>query len=304
MSTERRAVPLIEPESGPDAVVDLPCETGEGPLWDNRRQVLFWQDIPTGRLYRFDPTAGTNTIVYQHNAMIGGTTLQEDGSMILFCSERAIVHLDPDSGKTKVLVDRIPEEASNRFNDVEAAPDGGIFCGTLSGTSGAPAHLYRFAPDGTLTMLFDDIGLSNGIGFSPDRRTMYLSDTNNRRIYRMDYDDTTGSVTNRSILIADHPGEGYPDGMTVDAGGDLWIARWDGRAVYRHRPDGTCVGRVLIPARKVSSIAFGGSDCRDAYVTSALGSESRPEEGELAGSLFRLRLPTRGVPPYRSRIEV
>lgn len=303
MTENHDATPFIEPESGPDLLVDLPCRTGEGPLWDDRRQALFWLDIPPGRVYRYDPATGVNALVFEHEHEVGGCTLQEDGSLLLFCSFGTILCLDPESGSVRTVVARIDAEADSRFNDVEAAPDGSVLCGTMP-TKDRRARLYRLATDGSLTVLFDDIGLSNGIGFSPDRRTMYHSDTNTRRIYALDYDPATGAIDNRRILIENPAGEGFPDGMTVDREGTLWSARWDGRALYAYTPAGQALGRVKFPVRKVSSIAFGGPGCATGFVTTAASNGRDAFEGDLAGSLFSVDLGVAGVPPFRSRIAV
>lgn len=301
MSENHDTTPFIEPESGPNLLVDLPCKTGEGPIWDDRRNVLFWADIPPGRIYRYDPATAKNDLVFQHDHEVGGSTLQDDGSLLLFCSYGTILRLDPDTGEVSTVVASIDAEADSRFNDVEAAPDGSVLCGTMPSKS-HKARLYRLLPDGTLSLLFDDIGLSNGVGFSPDRRTMYHSDTNTRRIYALDYDPESGDIANRRILIENPSGEGYPDGMTVDAEGTIWSARWDGRALYAYSPDGNPIGRVKFPVRKVSSVAFGGPDCATAFITTA-ASQGRDEfEGPLAGSLFAVNLGVTGVPPFRSNV--
>ena len=303
MSDRRDSIPFIEPESGPNVLVDLPCQTGEGPIWDDRRNVLFWVDIPPGRIYRYTPATGTNDLVFTHGHEVGGITLQEDGSLLLFCSFGTVLHLDPDSGTVTTVIEQIDAEADSRFNDVEAAPDGSVLCGTMP-SAAHPGRLYRLFPDRTLTLLFDDIGLSNGIGFSPDRRTMYHADTNTRRIYALDYDPATGDIANRRILIGDPAGEGFPDGMTVDAEGTLWSARWDGRALYAYTPEGTAIGRVKFPVRKVSSIAFGGPGYATAFVTTAAANGRDETEGLLAGSLFAVDLGVVGVPPFRSSIAI
>lgn len=301
MSENHDTTPFIEPESGPDLLVDLPCKTGEGPIWDERRNVLFWTDIPPGRIYRYDPATAKNDLVFQHDHEVGGSTLQDDGSLLLFCSFGTILRLDPDTGEIITVVASIDAEADSRFNDVEAAPDGSVLCGTMPSKS-HKARLYRLYPDGTLSLLFDDIGLSNGIGFSPDHRTMYHSDTNTRRIYALDYDPETGDITNRRILIENPSGEGYPDGMTVDDEGTIWSARWDGRALYAYSPEGKPIGRVKFPVRKVSSIAFGGPNCATAFVTTAASNGRDEFEGLLAGSLFSVDLGVSGVPPFRSKV--
>lgn len=282
-----------------ELAVDETSGTGEGPLWDEDARVLYWVDIPTGRLFAFDPARSRNTLVHQHDGMIGGYTLQEDGSLLLFGDRGRIVHLQ--DGQTRVIVDEIPAEREGRFNDVIADPKGRIFCGTMP-SGNALARLYRLDPDGTLALVFDDIGLSNGLGFSPDNSVLYHTDSNRHRIYRLDYDAGTGALSDRQVLI-ETPDDGtVPDGMAVDREGTIWSARWDGRALYRYDAEGQPLGTVPMPVRKVSSVAFGGEDLDTAYVTTAGGQNRGEVEGDKAGSLFRVNLGVRGRAPFRSRI--
>lgn len=294
----RQETPVLEVHDL-ELVVDEPSGTGEGPVWDEDAQLLYWVDIPTGRLFAFDPARSRNTLVHQHNGMIGGYTLQEDGSFLLFGDRGRIVHLR--DGVTTVIVDEIPAERMGRFNDVIADPRGRVFCGTMPDDDNL-ARLYRLDPDGTLSLVFEDIGLSNGLGFSPDDSVLYHTDSNAHRIYRLDYDASTGEVSNRQILV-ETPDDGtVPDGMTVDREGTIWSARWDGHALYRYDPVGQLLGTVPMPVRKISSIAFGGQDLGTAYVTTAGGNNRGEVEGAKAGSLFRLDLGARGRAPFRSRI--
>ncbi len=283
----------------PVVVVDLPSQTGEGPLWNQHERKVYWVDIPPGRLYRYDPDAGENVIVYQHSAAIGGYTFQADGSILLFCAKGQVLRWHEEEVTT--IVDEIPEESGGRFNDVIAGPDGHVFCGTMP-TGNGRARLYRLELDGSLTTLFDDIGLSNGFGFSPDNRTMYHTDTTGGVIYRLDYEPGTGEVSNRQVLVRVPAGEGMPDGMAVDAEGAIWSARWDGHALYKYRDTGELLGMVPFPVRKVSSLTFGGDDLGTAYVTTAGGSDRGDVEGSLAGSLFRTDLGVKGRPAFLSRI--
>lgn len=282
-------------------LVNEPCETGEGPLWQEDEQALYWLDIPTGRLFRYDPETQVNEVAYQHDAMIGGFTFQADGSMLLFCSHGKILHWS--AGIVSTLVDNIPREHNGRFNDVITDPAGRVFCGTMPTEDGL-ARLYRLDTDGTLTCVFDDIGLSNGMGFSHDRTTMFHTDTNFRTVYRMDYDEHTGAVTNRTPLVRTPQDGGAPDGMCIDATGDIWSARWDGHGVFRYSSKGELTGFVHLPARKVSSVTFGGADYQTAFVTTAGGHLRGAEEGELAGSLFSIDLRVQGKPAFRSHIVV
>lgn len=287
-----------------DAVVlvDLPCETGEGPLWDDRTQTLTWNDIPPGTLYRYSPANGTNVVEYQHEAAVGGHTLQEDDSLVIFGADGKILILR--DGEITTIQEAIPEVVGSRFNDVAAGPRGEVFCGTMPLKLG-DARLYRLDPDGLLHLVWDDIALSNGIGFSPDEKTFYLSDSNNRLIYRADYNKADGSLSNREVLIRLDDDSAVPDGMTVDANGDLWVAIWDGSCVLHYSAAGELIDKVNFPVKKVSSINFGGLEFGTAYVTTAGGQNREGNDGPLAGSLFAVDLPgVRGKSDFRSRILI
>ena len=287
----------------PEVVFDAPCEIGEGPLWHEDEQTLYWVDISAGRVYRYDPASGENAVAYQHDAMVGGFTIQANGSLLLFCSRGAILHLR--KGKATPVIDEIPAERDGRFNDVIADPEGRVFCGTMPNRKGV-ARLYRLDPDSTLTEVYPDIGLSNGMGFSPDLQTFYHTDTGHRCIYRMDYDRATGELANRSVLLRTPADEGGPDGMAVAADGTIWSARWGGRALFHYDAAGELLGAVPFPVLKVSSVTFGGPDVTTAYVTTACGEGGgrNDDEGHLAGSLFRVDLGAQGTAPFRSRIGI
>jgi len=287
------------PASTPEVVVDHPSETGEGPLWNDREQALYWVDIPAGQLFRYDPATGQNALVHTHSAMVGGYTFQDDDSILLFCSRGTILRWK--DGAVETVVDEIPGEVDGRFNDVCTGPDGHVYCGTMP-TESHLGRLYRLELDGTVTELYDDIGLSNGFGFSPDNAVMYFTDSNERLIYRIRYEAGTGELRDREVLVRTAQDESVPDGMTTDADGVIWSARWDGRAVFTYSDTGQLLGKVTFPVRKVSSVAFGGAGLTDAYVTTAGGNNRGETEGELAGSLFRINLGVRGRPPFRSRI--
>jgi D-xylonolactonase len=285
----------------PELVVDLPCVTGEGPLWHPHEEVLYWVDIPAGRLYRYDPATGENVTFFQHEAEIGGFTFQSDGAILLFCSYGTILRLYENA--VTVVVASIPGEEGSRFNDVVAAPGGQVFCGTMP-SGDIPGRLYRLDHDGSLTTLFDDIGCSNGFGFTADEGTMYYTDSNRKMIWTISLDPVTGNIGGREELIDTSHGPGIPDGMCVDADGNIWSARWDGNALYHYAADGTALGRVPFPVRKVSSVAFGGADFGTAYVTTAGGDQRGDIEGDLAGSLFRVNLGVKGKPVFFSRVLI
>lgn len=283
----------------PELLVDHPSETGEGPLWHEESGTLLWVDIPNGILFRYDPETRENTTVYMHDGMLGGYTIQADGSLVLFCDAGRILRLIGE--EPEIIVPEIDALRDSRFNDVIADPEGRVFAGTMP-RGDLPAQLYRLDPDGSLTLVIDDLTLANGMGFSPDLSTFYLTDSNSRRIFRMPYDQESGELGVKEVLVT-VPEEGtVPDGMTVDTNGNIWSARWDGRGIYQYTPDGKLLGRVAFPVRKVSSVTFGGPGYDTAYVTTAGGSNRNAGEGLTAGSLYRIDLKAAGTPPFRSRI--
>jgi sugar lactone lactonase YvrE len=284
-----------------ERIADEHCDTTEGPLWHEDLQELFWLDIPAGRLYRYDPDAGTYVLAYQGSGQIGGYTIQEDGDLLMFGERGRIWLWSPRTGAEREVIEEIPAERGTRFNDVIADPEGRVFAGTMP-DGDRSGHLYRLDPDGSLTLVLDDAGVSNGMDFAPDLTGMYHTNTSNRTISRYHYDRASGEIAFDAVVVQVPAGEGSPDGMTLDEHGDFWSARWDGGALFHYSPSGQLLGSKAFPARKVSSITFGGGDWTDAYVTLAGGTD-REAEGEGAGSLYRTALGVAGRPPFRSRIR-
>lgn len=282
----------------PELIADYACETGEGPLWHPDEKRLYWADIPRGRMFRYDPAAGQHEQFYD-GEVVGGFTIQQDGALLLFMARGAIA-IWREGQDLDFVVQELEHEAESRFNDVIADPAGRVFCGTMP----SPDHLgrlYRLDPDGTISEVLDEVGCSNGMGFTADRKRMYFTDSPTKRIDVFDYDEETGAVANRRPFVDVGDEEGIPDGMTVDVEGGVWGARWDGGCLVRYSPDGVEERRMEFPARKVSSATFGGDDYGDLYVTTAGGGE-KATEGHGAGALFRVRPGVRGVAEYRSRI--
>jgi len=282
----------------PEMVVDIQCETGENPLWHPVEKRLYWTDIPRGHLYCYNPATGEHRRVYEGEP-VGGFTIQADGSLLLFMARGAIKVWR--GGALMTVIDEIPAERGSRFNDVIADPAGRVFCGTMS----SEAHLgrlYLLDTDGTLRLVLKDVQTSNGMGFTPDQKGFYYTDSGKREIYRFKYDPWSGSISHRQLFASVPEGEGAPDGMTVDAEGRVWSARWGGGCVVRYNADGTAVEqRIEFPARKVASLTFGGDDLKDLYVTTA-GGQDRENEGPGAGAVFRVRPGVRGLPEFQSRV--
>ena len=290
--------PIIQ-ECSPqlEIIADYGCETGENPLWHVQEQRLYWTDIPTGRLFRYDPSNGKHEQIYQGRP-VGGFTFEADGGLLLF-RDRGNVALWRE-GKVVEIVDEIAEERESRFNDVIADPVGRVFCGTMSSES-SKGRLYRLDLDGRIAQILESVGCSNGMGFSPDLRTFYHTDSFAGEIYRFDYRIENGFLSNRRTFATIPESEGLPDGLAVDQDGGVWSALWDGSGLIRLDQGGNVAMRVRFPTRKVSSLTFGGVNLRDIYATTA-GGDRKQENGAAAGSLFRLRLNAVGRPEFPSRV--
>ena len=321
-----------------DTVANYACKTGEGPLWHPREKKLYWSDIPTGRLFTFDPVAGggngggdggkgKSEKVYEGRP-VGGFTVQSDGQLLLFRDGGNVVTWH-EGEVTSTIIDKIEDEAGTRFNDVIADPEGRVFAGSMAVKRGGkvvrPGRLYRFEPDGSYKMVLDNVGLPNGMGFTPGAGgengggnggggQMAFTDSSNRVIWMFEYDRRDGKLSNGRKLISVPEGEGVPDGLCIDAGGHIWSARWDGHGVYQYDANGELVDKIELPTGKISSVTFaprpdptpdaeGEGRLVDMYVTSAGGDGEHPGKGP-AGALFRLRPGQIGQPEHRSRIGV
>jgi len=284
----------------PELIADCGCHTGENPLWHPSEQCLYWTDIPRGRLYCYDPRKDHYQSFYL-GTPIGGFTVQSDGALLLFMAGGAVAKWT--NGQTEHILKGLPDERESRFNDVIADPAGRVFCGTMP-VGRRPGRLYRFDPDGSLHLVVKKIGLPNGMGFTPDHRGLYCTDSLTRSIYLFDYNVKTGALNNQRTWLQIPEGTGVPDGMTVDSQGNVWSASWDGSALYCYSPEGIETARIKFPARKVTSVTFGGLDLEDLFITTAHTDGLRAVEGARAGALFRLRPGVRGKPEFCSRIKM
>jgi D-xylono/L-arabinono-1,4-lactonase len=286
-----------------ELVASPDCEIGENPLWHRDIAKLFFVDIPTGTFYTYHP-ARRDCSIFHRTRVTGGFTLQQDGSLLLFQDGR-IATLRLDGTLRQVASDQCP--GNDRFNDVIADPEGRVFAGAMGGNG----RILRFDLDGTVTEMADGFQGPNGMGFTPDLRGLYFTDSPARTIYYFDYDRKTGSLSNRRTFVEIPVDEGLPDGMTVDAEGYVWSAIWFGGRLKRYAPDGRWDRDVFLPVVQVSSVTFGGPELADMYITttsSTTADSLRPAacdpKAARGGDLYRARLPgVRGKLPFHSRIK-
>lgn len=281
----------------PELIADYACHIGENPLWHPLEHRLYWTDIPTGRLFQFDPGTGEHRQIFAGRP-VGGFTFQADGGLLLFMDRGTIGSWR--NGELTDLLSSLPQERHSRFNDVYADRTGRVFCGTMS-TDQQPGRLYRLDTDGHLHLVLEGIGCSNGIAISEDQKDFYYTDSFARQIYRFDYDDITGNLENKEVF-ATFREDGLPDGITLDTEGRLWVALWGGGCIVRLSEQGSIVEKYELPVAKVASLTFAGEDLDDLYVSTA-GGDDKTANGSLAGAVFRFRTSSRGLPENVSRVS-
>jgi sugar lactone lactonase YvrE len=281
-------------------ILDAKATLGEGAVWHDRAERLYWVDVELGRLHVFDPAGGGDRS-FDVGQTISAVVPRARGGMML-ALRHGFGAFDPQTGQVEPWCN--PEEhlPQNRFNDGKCDPAGRFWAGTLSlNRQPGAASLYCLDPDGAVRTMLRGLTNSNGIAWSLDRATMYHIDTPTRQATAYDYDMATGRIENPRTAIIVPPECGKPDGMTVDAEGMLWIALWEGGCVGRWDPQsGAMLGTIAVPARRTTSCAFGGPGLRDLYITTArVGlSESELARQPHAGGLFRARPGVAGVPAF------
>jgi sugar lactone lactonase YvrE len=283
----------------PELLFDTKALLGEGPIWDARTQTLYWIDILQKRIYV------EGTILAQLDDFIGCIAPRNGGGLILALSgdegRFGFASLEVDSGKLTPLASPRNEPSNNRFNDGKCDPRGRFLAGTMDlGESDPTGSLYSFDRK-TITKLLSNVTISNGMTWSPDHKTFYYIDTPTRNVMAFDYDVETGAIADPRLAVHVPEPLGWPDGMTSDTHGNLWIAMWGGAQVTKWNPhSGELLEQIAVPARNVSSCIFGGRDRNELYLTSARKGldEATLVEYPLTGGVFRLETNVEGMPAF------
>ncbi len=294
-----------------ELLLDARAALGEGPAWDAKTQTLYWVDILAKRIHAFQDG---RDIVLQLDETVGCAAPRRMGGLVA-ALRASFVTLEWGAARTlasgasagdgippRTFLASVSEPASNRFNDGKCDPAGRLFAGTMNMNEKSPSgNLYSLEAGKPPRKLLDGVTISNGLAWSPDYKTFYYIDTPTRLVRAFDYDLDTGDIANPRVVIEVPESVGWPDGMTSDMEGRLWIALWGGSRVARWNPlTGQKEAEIVVPAPHVTSCVFGGARRDILYVTTArVGlDESALAQNPLSGGVFQIQTQTEGLPTF------
>lgn len=258
----------------------------EGPHWDAQNNLIYCVSIEDNMIYAIDPETG-EVGTYLTEGPVGCAVLDQKG-MILEAEKSGIFRIDPRT-KEKQLVAKAHDDERIRYNDGKLDPKGRLLVGTMGydKTYEGESALYAIEKDGTVRTVLDGLTLANGMGWSPDGKTLYFIDTPTKKVGSYAYDPETGEAIFEKYVIEITDGSN-PDGMCVDMEGMIWVAQYGGEKVCRWDPEsGGKLEEIRMPVKNVTSCCLGGENLEYLYITTAKDGETQEA---LAGGLFRVKL--------------
>lgn len=291
-----------------ELLLDAQATLGEGPAWDAKTQTLYWVDILGKRVHAWKD--GRNDFL-QLDEFVGCVAPRRDGGLAA-ALHASFVTLDwrverdgipfAEYHSAPHVVASVTEPVTNRFNDGKCDPAGRFLAGTMDmGEKNPSGNLYSLEAGKSPRKLLDGIRISNGLAWSPNSKIFYYIDTPTRQVRAYDYDLDTGNISNLRVVVDVPASMGWPDGMTSDMEGRLWIALWGGARVSRWNPaTGRCEAEIPVPALQTSSCVFGSPRRDILYVTSArVGMDtSALAKYPLSGGVFQIQTQTEGIPTF------
>ncbi|NQX70299.1 SMP-30/gluconolactonase/LRE family protein [Paenibacillus alba] len=281
-------------------VLDAKAILGEGPSWHAAQRKLYWVDIVGKTFHQFDPATGHN-----EQFPVGeyvGAVVSAGANKVMLATQSGFQAYDLVSRELTPLVDPESHQPGNRFNDGKCDSRGRFWAGTMEiAETEATGALYVLDNEASCRKVVDNVGVSNGIAWSLDETEMYYVDSLKKLVYAFAFDAVKGEISNSRVLIDFQTEQGFPDGMTSDAEGMLWIAHWDGWQVSRWDPKtAQKLASIPVPVAKVSSCVFGGEELDTLYITTA-SKGVQPEqmaEQPHAGGIFAVKPGVKGTQTY------
>lgn len=273
-------------------VLEVRNVIGEGPVWHSQEQCLYWVNfIEQYQILRFFPQT-RRMEVFETGVPVMALGIRKAGGFIA-ATGLGIASWETQRKTLEPLCDPLAGRTGCRFNDAATDSRGRFWVGTLNDTNpkGPDGELFCVQGDGSWQVMDKNITVANGIGWSPDRKIMYFTDSFRYSVYAYDYSADTGKITNRRTFVQTSPDAGVPDGLTVDSDGFVWSAFWGGWKVVRYNPEGNVDREYRLPVPNPTSCAFGGKRLDELYITSAsLGLSNEEKDRHVqSGDLFCLR---------------
>lgn len=285
---------VIAPPSAPEVLCEEAGREAHNLWWDDRDESLWWTDIEGARLYRMNLSTRIQSAVYE-GPMVAAFLPQEDGTWLLF-REKDIALLSFDRHEQVVpLIENVRFDG-DRFNEAIADTSGRVLVGTLRNGRPNGAGVYRLETSGTLVKMLGGTGESGGMGWNLKGDALYWTCATTKTISRFRYDAKRGALSNRQVFHECLPDEGTPSGLAVDGEGTIWSARRDAGVILKIGENRRLLGQVTIPARHITSLAFGGLDHRTLFASAVV------EDGH--SKIFMLQSPVAGAPMRRAKIEI
>jgi|AGTN01.2.fsa_nt_gi Gluconolactonase len=273
------------------------AQLGEGPLWSASGNFLYWLDIRAPAIHRYFPDTGKNETTKMSQGVFSLVETADGGTVGGI--DDGLAFIDPITGEFDVIENPLPS-SKLRFNDGACDRRGRLWTGSMSRDEphDPVCTLYMLESDLSVHAMDQGISLSNGIGFSPDDKVMYLSDSIQKTIFAFDFDLDRGSIANKRPFFEVSEKGGYPDGLTVDSEGCIWVCHWDGWCITRISPKGIPIVRIEMPVPRPTSCHFGGSDLSTLFITSAISNldKKRHAKSPQSGDLFAVSPAVPGLP--------
>ncbi|MCJ7735206.1 MAG: SMP-30/gluconolactonase/LRE family protein [Anaerolineales bacterium] len=281
-----------------DHILSVKNRLGETPIWAPDENALYWVDWGGKPTCRLDTASGELT-TYKVAPLVTSLARRSSGGWIAIAQD-GIYSWDPQSNQYQLIHGPAqPDKPEISYNDAAVDRQGRLLVGTvnLNDPFLPEGSLYRLDPDGSFEELSTGYATANGIGFSPDGRTIYVADQRNYQIVALDYDPDSGTTSNRRIFATLNEENGMPDGLTVDAEGYIWNGHWAGWKLTRYAPDGSIERQIKFPVQHVISLAFGGPDLDFLYVTTSAWdfTDQDWEKQPQAGDLFLVKTGIKGL---------
>ena len=274
-----------------NVVSEIKCLLGEGPYWDDLTNRIFWVDILQKRFHTYDLKKG-NLQSFDIGHMVGCIVPGNDPDTVFAALDIGFASFSMINGELKLISDPEADLTGNRFNDGKCDVMGRFWAGTME-MSGQPGRgaLYAMDVDFLVKTKIDRVSISNGLVWPLDNKTMYYIDTLTFQIMAYEFEPETGGINNPEVAVEIPRDEGFPDGMTIDNEGNLWVAHWEGSQVCCWDPQsGQKITSIDLPVSKPTSCTFGGENLDRLFITTArveLDDDQLIKE-PLAGSIFVL----------------